>query len=392
MNHENEDARMGQVILKNVVKHYGKTAAVHGVNLEIHDGEFMVFVGPSGCGKTTLLRLIAGLEEMTEGELYIDGQLANDMPPAKRHLAMVFQSYALYPHMTVYENMAFSLKLAGYKKDAIQAAVQNTADILQIGDMLKRKPRELSGGERQRVAIGRAIVRQPSVFLFDEPLSNLDASLRVQMRIELTRLHQQLKTTMIYVTHDQVEAMTLGERIAVFNMGRIEQVGTPIELYDNPVNLFVAGFLGSPKMNLIQAEVVSASQRKVTVRVAGEVTVVTAANGSSLKPGDFVTLGIRPEHVVCGPSTNETNSALVTANVVEHLGDVSVVYAAMPGVSGMVSFKQPAVSVALKPGSEAVIHFPPDRCYLFDTEGRTVERTTGEAGSPSAFGEIISSA
>ncbi len=216
--------------------------------LDIRDGEFVVFVGPSGCGKSTLLRMIAGLENITDGELIIGGKLANKVPPAERGLAMVFQSYALYPHMSVYENMAFALQLAGYKRAAIDAAVQRAADILQIGPLLKRKPKDLSGGQRQRVAIGRAIVRKPQVFLFDEPLSNLDASLRVQMRVEISRLHHELKTTMIYVTHDQVEAMTLGERIVVFNAGRIEQVGSPLDLFNNPGNLFVAGFLGSPKM------------------------------------------------------------------------------------------------------------------------------------------------
>lgn len=383
---------MGQVILKNVAKHYGKTPAIKGVDLEIQDGEFMVFVGPSGCGKTTLLRMIAGLEEVTDGEIHIDGQLANDMPPAKRRLAMVFQSYALYPHMSVYENMAFSLKLAGARKEEMREVVQHVADILQIGDLLPRKPRELSGGERQRVAIGRAIVRQPSLFLFDEPLSNLDASLRVQMRIELTRLHQQLKTTMIYVTHDQVEAMTLGQRIAVFNTGRIEQVGTPVELYDNPANLFVAGFLGSPKMNLIPAEVVSISELGVTVRVAGDVTITAAVKQGGLKAGDQVTLGIRPEHMVAGPFAKDANSGVAMIKVVEHLGDVSVAYVAMNAVSSLISFKQPAGHAALKSGSEIAIHFPADHCYLFDTEGKTLERLSASANEAIAIKEIITSA
>jgi multiple sugar transport system ATP-binding protein len=235
-------------------------------------------------------------------------------------------------------------------------------------------------------------VRQPSLFLFDEPLSNLDASLRVQMRIELTRLHQQLKTTMIYVTHDQIEAMTLGQRIAVFNMGRVEQVGTPVELYDNPANIFVAGFLGSPKMNLIPAEVVSVSAQGVTVHAAGDVTFVVAANGSGLRAGDRVTLGIRPEHVVAGPSAGTGNSCVAMINVVEHLGDVFVAYAAMTGVDGLISFKQSAASAVLKRGSEIAIHFPADRCYLFDTQGKTLERIGAAAGRSSAAGEIITSA
>src|SRR5471032_2016720 len=239
---------MAGVSLRNLYKAFGDTVISKDVNIEIEEGEFVVFVGPSGCGKSTLLRMIAGLEDISGGELHIGGKLANDIAPAERGLAMVFQSYALYPHMTVFENMAFALNLAGHKKAGVRAAVERAADILQITPPLKRKPKDLSGGQRQRVAIGRAIVRKPQVFLFDEPLSNIDASLRVQMRVEISRLHQELKTTMIYVTHDQVEAMTLGERIVVFNGGRIEQVGSPHELYNNPGNLFVAGFLGAPKM------------------------------------------------------------------------------------------------------------------------------------------------
>jgi len=261
---------MAHIALKNIVKLYDdKHPVIHGIDLDIRDGEFVVFVGPSGCGKSTLLRMIAGLEDITDGELHIGGQLANDIAPAERGLAMVFQSYALYPHMTVYENMAFALTLAGHKKAEVRAAVERAADILQITALLKRKPKDLSGGQRQRVAIGRAIVRKPKVFLFDEPLSNLDASLRVQMRVEISRLHQELKTTMIYVTHDQVEAMTLGERIVVFNGGRIEQVGSPHALYNNPGNLFVAGFLGAPKMNFIACVAVASGPGTVAVRLPG---------------------------------------------------------------------------------------------------------------------------
>src|SRR5450830_1220426 len=244
---------MAAVTIRNLAKRYDDNEVMRDINLDIDDGEFVVFVGPSGCGKSTLLRMIAGLEDISGGELHIGGKLANDIAPAERGLAMVFQSYALYPHMTVFENMAFALNLAGHKKAEVRAAVERAADILQITPLLKRKPKDLSGGQRQRVAIGRAIVRKPQVFLFDEPLSNLDASLRVQMRVEISRLHQELKTTMIYVTHDQVEAMTLADRIVVLNAGRIEQVGAPHELYNNPGNLFVAGFLGAPKMNFIAA-------------------------------------------------------------------------------------------------------------------------------------------
>ena len=241
---------MADVVLKNVQKSFGRTKVIHGVDLDIRDGEFVVFVGPSGCGKSTLLRLIAGLEDITAGDLFIGGERVNDLVPAKRGIAMVFQSYALYPHMNVYDNMAFGLELAKSSKAEIDAKVREAARMLQIEQLLDRKPRQLSGGQRQRVAIGRAIVRDPKVFLFDEPLSNLDAALRVQTRIEIAKLHTDTRATMIYVTHDQVEAMTLADRIVVLNAGRIEQVGTPLELYHRPANLFVAGFIGSPQMNL----------------------------------------------------------------------------------------------------------------------------------------------
>jgi multiple sugar transport system ATP-binding protein len=245
---------VADVQLSNVSKAYGEVRILHGINLEIRDGEFMVFVGPSGCGKSTLLRTIAGLEEITGGELRIGGRLVNEVPPAERGIAMVFQSYALYPHMNLFDNMAFGLKLAKVPKNEIEGAVRNAAKILHIEHLLDRKPKDLSGGQRQRVAIGRAIVRKPEVFLFDEPLSNLDAALRVRMRYEFAKLHEDLKTTMVYVTHDQVEAMTLADRIVVLSAGCIEQVGTPLELYEHPDNLFVAGFIGSPRMNFITAE------------------------------------------------------------------------------------------------------------------------------------------
>ena len=259
---------MADVQLSGVSKAYGDIKILHEIDLEIRDGEFMVFVGPSGCGKSTLLRTIAGLEEITGGELRIGGRLVNDVPPAERGIAMVFQSYALYPHMNLYDNMAFGLKLAKVPAAEIDAAVKNAAKILHIEHLLDRKPKDLSGGQRQRVAIGRAIVRKPDVFLFDEPLSNLDAALRVRMRYEFAKLHEDLKTTMVYVTHDQVEAMTLADRIVVLSAGKIEQVGSPIELYEHPDNLFVAGFIGSPKMNFIEGEIVDASNAHATVRLA----------------------------------------------------------------------------------------------------------------------------
>ncbi|MFM7705994.1 MAG: ABC transporter ATP-binding protein, partial [Rubrivivax sp.] len=248
---------MADVRLVKVCKSFGDVHVLRDIDLHILEGEFMVFVGPSGCGKSTLLRTIAGLEDITGGELSIGGRVVNDVPPAERGIAMVFQSYALYPHMNLYDNMAFGLQLAKVPAAEIDAAVQQAARILHIDHLLQRKPKDLSGGQRQRVAIGRAIVRQPQVFLFDEPLSNLDAALRVKMRVEFARLHEQLRTTMVYVTHDQVEAMTLADRIVVLSGGRIEQVGTPLELYEHPCNLFVAGFIGSPKMNLLSARFVS---------------------------------------------------------------------------------------------------------------------------------------
>jgi len=262
---------MAGLKLAGLKKAYGDVQTLHGIDLEIADGEFMVFVGPSGCGKSTLLRSICGLEEISGGDLFIGKTRMNDVPPAKRGIAMVFQSYALYPHMSVAQNMAFGLKLAGMSKVQIADAVQRAAQILRIEPLLERKPKDLSGGQRQRVAIGRAIVRKPDVFLFDEPLSNLDASLRVQMRIELANLHRELRSTMIYVTHDQVEAMTLADRIVVLNAGRIEQVGAPLELYHHPANLFVAGFLGSPRMNFLKG--------KIHSHADGVATIATNAGG-----------------------------------------------------------------------------------------------------------------
>ncbi len=367
---------MAQVTLKNIVKHYdANVPIIHGVDLEIRDGEFVVFVGPSGCGKSTLLRMIAGLENITGGELIIGGKLANKVPPAERGLAMVFQSYALYPHMSVYENMAFSLKLAGHKRAEVDAAVQRAAEILQIGALLKRKPKDLSGGQRQRVAIGRAIVRKPEVFLFDEPLSNLDASLRVQMRVEISRLHQELKTTMIYVTHDQVEAMTLGERIVVFNGGRIEQVGSPLDLYNQPGNLFVAGFLGSPKMNFIPGEIVAASESAVAVRIPSGAVVNAGVYGTHAQIGAAVTLGVRAEHLHFAEGlAAETNCVDVAIGHVEHLGDVSIVYAKVLGVPEMLAIKQAVGIAGRKAGDAAILQLPPAHCHLFDANGKAFPR------------------
>jgi multiple sugar transport system ATP-binding protein len=356
---------MASVELKGVAKHYAdKQAVIHGADLAIRDGEFIVFVGPSGCGKSTLLRMIAGLEDISAGQLFIGGQLANDIAPARRGLAMVFQSYALYPHMTVFENMAFALRLAGAKGDALKQAVERAAKILQITALLQRKPKELSGGQRQRVAIGRAIVRQPGVFLFDEPLSNLDASLRVQMRVELSRLHRDLKSTMIYVTHDQVEAMTLGERIVVLNAGRIEQVGTPHALYNAPANLFVAGFLGAPKMNFIDAELAAPG----TVRLADGTLIALALDTARGKIGDPVTLGIRAEHMLAETS-NRANSIALEVRHAEYLGDQTIAYASLAGAPGLVALRQAPESEPLRAGSRVRAWLPPQRCHLFDAHG-----------------------
>jgi multiple sugar transport system ATP-binding protein len=317
---------MGQLTLRGIRKRFDATTVIHGIDLEVREGEFLVFVGPSGCGKSTLLRMIAGLESITEGELLIDGLRANEVPAAQRGAAMVFQSYALYPHMTVAQNMGFSLRMAGLEKAEREQLVQRTAEVLRIAHLLPRLPKALSGGERQRVAIGRAIVRKPRVFLFDEPLSNLDAALRVTMRIELSRLHKELGTTMIYVTHDQVEAMTMGDRIAVFNQGRIEQLGAPLDLYARPANEFVATFLGSPRINLITRPTPDAS--------AAHAALWTAAAGPTASTAHK--LGIRPEHLkLTGPGQG------VSAQVVlcEHLGDTSVIHLRVEGIEELLTAK-----------------------------------------------------
>ncbi|MCW5664180.1 MAG: sn-glycerol-3-phosphate ABC transporter ATP-binding protein UgpC [Piscinibacter sp.] len=361
---------MANVLLKSLKKAYGDLVIVPGIDLEIRDGEFMVFVGPSGCGKSTVLRCIAGLEEITAGELYIGGELVNEVPPAKRGIAMVFQSYALYPHMTVAANMAFGLKLAGFTKDEIKAAVDRAAQILQIEPLLERLPKALSGGQRQRVAIGRAIVRKPGVFLFDEPLSNLDAALRVQMRVELSRLHKELATTMIYVTHDQVEAMTLAHRIVVLNKGAIEQVGTPMELYHQPVNRFVAGFIGSPKMNFLAATLVSATPTLAQVRLADGTTVPVGADATALPAGAALTLGTRPEHVV---ARAEAGDGALRAHVqlAEHLGDTIYLHALPAGAGEAITVRTEPEN-PLDTGDTAWLTFPPRRSFLFDEQGHTL--------------------
>jgi lactose/L-arabinose transport system ATP-binding protein len=356
--------------LDKVVKRYGSSPVVHGVSLEARKGEFVVFVGPSGCGKSTLLRMIAGLEEVTEGDVFIDGRNVTDIAPADREVSMVFQSYALYPHMTVFENIAFGLRMAKFPQDQVKARVNEAARILQIEPLLSRKPRELSGGQRQRVAIGRAIVRHPKLFLFDEPLSNLDAELRTQMRVEIAKLHRALGVTMIYVTHDQIEAMTLADRIVVLRGGLVEQIGTPTELYDHPANLFVAGFIGSPKMNFIRATVQANGGGSVTLAhpaFAGGSIVATAPQKGRLEVGAPVTVGLRPDNLQIA---GQKPILELTAELAENLGGATQIYASAPEAPGiaMTVNGRPKVKV----GDRLSVGLGSGRIYLFDKDGVAV--------------------
>ncbi|SAL27748.1 ABC transporter-like protein [Caballeronia turbans] len=364
---------MASLTLRNISKRYEETEVMRNINLDINDGEFVVFVGPSGCGKSTLMRMIAGLEDISGGDLMIDNARVNELAPAKRGIAMVFQSYALYPHMTLYDNMAFGLKLAGEKKPAIDAAVKNAAKILHIDHLLDRKPKQLSGGQRQRVAIGRAITRKPKVFLFDEPLSNLDAALRVKMRLEFARLHDDLKTTMIYVTHDQVEAMTLADKIVVLSAGNIEQVGTPNTLYHAPANRFVAGFIGSPKMNFLSGTVAQIQNDGVLVKYAtGETQLVGVLPGNA-KPGDAVTVGIRPEHLQPNAPDSGDYGVSASAMTVETLGDAAYLYAETDvAPDGLISRIPPLEKHAR--GEKLKLGTAPDHCHLFNAEGQAYTR------------------
>ena len=359
---------MASVSLRGIKKQYDDNSVIKGIDLAIEDGEFVVFVGPSGCGKSTLLRIIAGLEDISDGILEIGGRVSNDIEPSRRGIAMVFQSYALYPHMSVFDNMGFALKLAKVPRAEIAERVGRAAQILQIGHLLDRKPKALSGGQRQRVAIGRAIVRKPEVFLFDEPLSNLDAALRGQTRVELARLHRELKSTMIYVTHDQVEAMTLGTRIVVLNGGRIEQVGTPFDLYERPANKFVAGFLGSPRMNFFEATLAGELGRSASVALTGGARVQVAADVARVQAGARVTLGVRPEHLqIVRPGQGDGIGATIA--LVEYLGDVTLVYAQVEGAVEMVAVKCDADTAPPQPGSRVELVFPATRAFLFDEGG-----------------------
>ncbi|HEX6978989.1 MAG TPA: sn-glycerol-3-phosphate ABC transporter ATP-binding protein UgpC [Alphaproteobacteria bacterium] len=349
---------MAGVVVRDVEKAFGSVKVIHGINVDIADGEFVVLVGPSGCGKSTLLRMIAGLEEITGGSIWIGGRQVNNVPPKDRDVAMVFQNYALYPHMTVYDNMAFSLKLRKADRAVIDERVRKAADILNLRDYLQRYPRQLSGGQRQRVAMGRAIVRDPQVFLFDEPLSNLDAKLRVQMRTEIKALHQRLKTTTIYVTHDQIEAMTMADRIVVMHDGIVEQIGTPLELYDRPANLFVAGFIGSPAMNFIRG----------TVHRDGSAAWVEAGQGVRLplsvdapvEVGRQVIYGIRPEHLMLADGSDGVPARV---EVVEPTGAETQVFVDMAGnqVTAVFTERHP-----FQPGERIELRPRPDCIHLFD--------------------------
>jgi multiple sugar transport system ATP-binding protein len=354
---------MATVTFDHVYKRYGDVIAVSDFNLEIGDGEFMVFVGPSGCGKTTSLRMIAGLEEITEGQLRIGEKVVNDVAPKDRDIAMVFQSYALYPHMSVRDNLAFGLKLRKVPKVDIEKRINEAAGILQLEKLLDRKPKELSGGQRQRVALGRAIVREPAVFLMDEPLSNLDAKLRVQTRAEIARLHQRLGTTMVYVTHDQVEAMTMGQRIAVMSMGLLQQVGTPQDLYDRPKNRFVAGFIGSPSMNFAEVPagfgVTELHQGGIHIPLPPQYREALSGVGSR------VVVGFRPEHLDLGDVTGDYATIKGTADVVEYLGNEELLHVTVEGTEIVAIVDS---SYRVRPGDVVALKIPIEKLHMFDAE------------------------
>ncbi|MBU2089050.1 MAG: sn-glycerol-3-phosphate import ATP-binding protein UgpC [Alphaproteobacteria bacterium] len=352
---------MADVHLKQVVKHYGDTQVIHGIDLDIQDGEFVVLVGPSGCGKSTLLRMVAGLEEITGGEVSIGDRVVNDLEPKDRDIAMVFQNYALYPHMSVYDNMAYGLKIKGLPKAEIEKRVKMAADLLQLSALLERRPRQLSGGQRQRVAMGRAIVREPAVFLFDEPLSNLDAKLRVQMRVEIKRLQRRLGTTSIYVTHDQVEAMTMADRLVVMHSGVAEQIGTPLEVYQRPATVFVAGFIGSPAMNFLPATL-SADGKTVDLGGGMTLPVPTAPAGA----GGPVTLGLRPEHLTEQADKSDATIAIVV-DLVEMLGADTLVYGHIEGTDSSLTARLPGIS-PVQIGATVHLSPPLEELHLFNSD------------------------
>jgi ABC-type sugar transport system ATPase subunit len=356
---------VSHLVLEGITKTFGSVSVLHGVDLTVEDGEFVVFVGPSGCGKSTLLRVIAGLETASTGEVFLDRKRVTDVAAADRGLAMVFQSYALYPHMSVRQNLAFGLENSRMPRTEIDARVTETARMLLIEPLMERKPRQLSGGQRQRVAIGRAIVRRPGIFLLDEPLSNLDAELRVVMRAELAALHQRLKATMIYVTHDQIEAMTLAHRIVVLRDGRIEQIGTPLDLYNRPANRFVAGFIGSPRMNFVEGTVAGAGRAGAAVNLGGRVPVEVAM---PLAPGEKLTLGVRPQHATL--TTVEEGAMTIDVTLVEQLGAETIVHG-LTGAGAPFTVATPGQK-GLAVGDRIGVEFPRDRLHVFGDDGRSL--------------------
>ncbi|WP_262270824.1 ABC transporter ATP-binding protein [Microvirga yunnanensis] len=354
---------MAKLELHQVRKSFGNVDVLKGIDLAVEDGEFAAFVGPSGCGKSTLLRLICGLDEISSGQMIIDGQVVNDVPPAKRGIAMVFQSYALYPHMTVADNMGYALRLAGTPREEIRRRVEAAARVLRIAEYVDRKPRQLSGGQRQRVAIGRAIVREPKIFLFDEPLSNLDAALRVEMRIEIARMKERLGTTMIYVTHDQIEAMTLADKIVVLNAGKVEQIGSPLDLYNTPANRFVAGFIGSPRMNFLIVQGHRLDGGRVRVP-GGSVSLNTSP------PEAAHEIGVRPEHLeLCAPGTSNALDGRVA--MTEHLGSDTYAYVALDGTDEMIVVRLDGER-PISQGERVGVLVNPDAVHVFSTDGRTL--------------------
>ena len=376
------NTQMAKVLLENVYKIYpGDVTAVHDANLEIQDREFVVLVGPSGCGKSTTLRMVAGLEEISKGAIYIDGKKVNDVPPKDRDIAMVFQNYALYPHMSVYNNMAFGLKLRKYPKAEIHQRVMEAADILGIADYLDRKPKALSGGQRQRVAVGRAIVRKPKAFLFDEPLSNLDAKMRVQMRAEISKLHNSLQSTMIYVTHDQIEAMTMGDRIVVMKDGWIQQVDTPLNIYNHPANQFVAGFIGSPPMNFFAGKIIRRPNQVLFDEGTFQVALPDGMAGKLAdRDGQSVTMGVRPENVDEREARPESNPARVVkakVEVVEMMGAEVYLYA-QTGRTGFTARVAPSCRRRVGDAVEVVLDM--EKAHFFGAEGGE-SLLLGKAGS-----------
>jgi len=358
---------LSELTLSSLEKSFGTTQVIKGIDLDVEPKEFVVFVGPSGCGKSTLLRMIAGLEDTTHGDIVIGGQRVNDLPPVKRGIAMVFQSYALYPHMSVFENIAFPLRVEKLPEPQLKAKVEEAARVLQLTDHLQKRPGTLSGGQRQRVAIGRAIVREPRIFLFDEPLSNLDAALRTEMRIELMRLHKDLGATMIYVTHDQVEAMTMADKIVVLNSGRIEQVGSPLELYNKPANRFVAGFIGNPKMNFIDGTSTSADPSGVRVNLGEIGSIVVPRAAPSGIVGQRVAVGIRPEHVTLG-GTGFTLT--MTPTLIERLGIHTIAYSPLGNGEPFTTLFDGEPDI--EAGKALSVSIDPRQVHLFDADGRTI--------------------